>query len=154
MRIKLNRKSGTILIACVIVVLVIVVGGIAIIQFIRFCKKFLGPGGGGNTTNTISEVQYTEEYLLPSVMTPEVQKQVDIAIAEFQARTNPPCPGVSSKLTMPAGSLPDGTEVFLQRSTNLIDWEDLFLIDPDIEWCDPAPPGPQAYYRLRAVVTP
>jgi hypothetical protein len=149
MHVKLNRNSrlGVILLECVIVVLVIVIGIIVIIQLIRFCKKWLGSGGGGHTTNDVAQVEYTNTYSVPAGLTPEVQKQVDTLLA--QARTNPPCPGMAGTLKLPGG-LPDGTQVFLQRSTNLLDWEDLFEVSDGQEWCDPAPPWPQAYYRLRA----
>lgn len=39
--------------------------------------------------------------------------------------------------------------VWIERSTNLVDWEPLKLLSPGEAWSDPSPPWPQAFYRRR-----
>lgn len=147
MKIRLgkNRCRGFI-VQCIIVILVIVIGVIVIIQLIKICKKYLGPKPPPHDPDHSVQVVYPSEY---NSYLPEVRARIEAALAESKKDK---CQGFSYRVS--ANELPTGWTLYMQRSTNLVTWEDIAQVVPDPEgmvaFCDNDAPWPQAFYRLRA----
>lgn len=148
MKIKINRhRTQAMILWCVVIVLALLVGGFIIYHIIKFCRTHLGPPPpGGTNTN------YNTFVVFPT--SPEPVPAAVIEQARSLARQPGGCEGLSVLLKAPE-ALPDGWRIFVERSTNLVNWDIIAETVPDetqtCQTCDMDPPWPNAFYRLRAL---
>ena len=144
-----SRRGGALI--CILLVIAVVVIGIIIYMIIKFCREHLGTKPPPNQTNDAPALVIEAARELPATVPPAVRARVDLPHTG-----KPECPGFSGALLAPQ-NLPAGVRIFVQRSTNLVTWEDREELFPDenniCQWCDPEPPWPAAFYRLRAQVS-
>lgn len=144
-----HHSGATLVVACILAFIVLMVGLSLIVILLRFCKHLPGVGGGsGNSTNQPPDITSTFT-IIGADQVPAAQAQAMIAQAQAMA----PCGFQISGLALPA-DIPPGLVVTIERTTNLVDWEAIGSTVWDgtqaAPICDTNAPASCALYRARA----
>lgn len=145
---RLRRRAVTLVVACIFAFMVIVIGITVITILLKLCRSLPPLPGSGGGTNQPPDIAATF-----TVLGAEAVPPAQAAAMIEAARAAGPCGLQVSGLAMPP-EIPVGTEITIERSTNLIDWDPIASTVWDgasaAPICDPDPPKWRAFYRAVA----